>query len=98
MNGGEIVTTDLEEEHEQDLRAKRGADNKTLSAIRETQLDHGKKLDVIEVKLDSLGRGQGKLGRAARYRYGNGGAGVPGPRVRPAGGPARPGEDAAGGR
>jgi chromosome segregation ATPase len=51
------------EEHEQDLRAKRAADNKTLSAIRETQLDHGKKLDVIEVKLDNLGRGQVKLGR-----------------------------------
>jgi chromosome segregation ATPase len=44
------------EEHEQDLRAKRGADNKTLSAIRETQLDHGRKLDVIEGKLDNLGR------------------------------------------
>ena len=46
------------EEHEQDLRAKRGADNKTLSAVRMTQLDHGKKLDVIEIKLDRLGRGQ----------------------------------------
>jgi hypothetical protein len=54
VNGGNFVTTDLEElaewraetdahlarldlvteEHEQDLRAKRGADNKTLSAIR----------------------------------------------------------------
>jgi chromosome segregation ATPase len=51
------------EEHGQDLQAKRGADNKTLSASRQTQLDHGKKLDVIEVKLDNLGRGQEKLGR-----------------------------------
>jgi hypothetical protein len=51
------------EEHGQDLQAKRGADNKTLSAVRMTQLDHGKKLDVIEIKLDRLGRGQEKLGR-----------------------------------
>jgi chromosome segregation ATPase len=51
------------EEHGQDLQAKRGADNKTLSAVRMTQLDHGKKLDVIEVKLDRLGRGPEKLGR-----------------------------------
>jgi chromosome segregation ATPase len=49
------------EEHEQDLQAKRGADNRTLSAIRETQLDHGKKLDAIEGKIDLLGRGQEAL-------------------------------------
>jgi chromosome segregation ATPase len=49
------------EEHEQDLQAKRGADNRTLSAIRETQLDHGKKFDAIEGKIDLLGRGQEAL-------------------------------------
>jgi hypothetical protein len=45
----------MTEEHSEDLRAKRGADNKTLTAIRETQTEHGQKLDAIEGKLDNLG-------------------------------------------
>ena len=59
------------EQHGEDLRAKRGADNKTLSAIRETQLDHGRKLDVIEVKVDDLGRGQKRLDRAVASLQGD---------------------------
>ena len=61
----------VSEAHEQDLRAKRGADNLTLSAIRETQLDHGRKLDVIEVKVDDLGRGQKRLDRAVESLQGD---------------------------
>ena len=51
------------EQHGEDLRAKRGADNKTLTAIRETQTEHGRKLDAIDVKLDNLGGGLRKLDR-----------------------------------
>src|ERR1700733_4608812 len=66
-----LVSLDrVSEAHEQDLRAKRGADNLTLSAIRETQLDHGRKLDVIEVKVDDLGRGQKRLDRAVESLQG----------------------------
>jgi chromosome segregation ATPase len=57
--GGEMT-----EEHGEDLRAKRGADNKTLTAIRETQTEHGQKLDAIEGKLDNLGGGLRKADRA----------------------------------
>jgi len=34
-----------------------------LSAIRETQLDHGQQLNVIEGKIDKLDRMDEKLGR-----------------------------------
>jgi chromosome segregation ATPase len=51
------------QEHGEDLRAKRGADNKMLTAIRETQTEHGDKLDSIEVKLDNLSRGLRKADR-----------------------------------
>jgi chromosome segregation ATPase len=61
----------VSEAHEQDLRAKRGADNLTLSAIRETQLDHGRKLDVIESKVDDLNRGQKRLDRAVESLQGD---------------------------
>ncbi len=61
----------VSEAHEQDLRAKRGADNLTLSAIRETQLDHGIKLNVIEAKVDDLGRGQKRLDRAVESLQGD---------------------------
>jgi chromosome segregation ATPase len=61
----------VSEAHEQDLRAKRGADNLTLSAIRETQLDHGRKLDVIESKVDDLSRGQKRLDRAVESLQGD---------------------------
>jgi chromosome segregation ATPase len=53
------------EQHGEDLRAKRGADNKTLTAIRETQTEHGQKLDAIQVTLDNLAGGLRKVDRAS---------------------------------
>ena len=53
------------EQHGEDLRAKRGADNKTLTAIRETQTEHGQKLDSIQITLDNLAGGLRKVDRAS---------------------------------